>query len=426
MIRVLFLFLCFITCMDAFSQGSANYIIIDNANIKRSRVGSGLFARNNTMYSIRCNIDLNGDTLQLPSGCSLDFQGGTIVNGTLTGDLMNEYVRPEWFGAKGDGVTDDTKAIKMAVALGKQVVFTRHYCISEPIIIKDQGITVSKQSVIKAIGRNMDYVFKYRGSTKVVYLDGDGTIDCNGLCGGIYYDTPKTFRLQNLYINRPAKNPALYMKNGFLESYNISCDGRGVDKNKQPEYNVMLAGGSDHKMDRWTIVTSTTGVGGCAGSSIFTRVHVWGRSDCGFSVSGTCTFNMCYTDYCSKGFIFRAKETNSKANVTILNHNTIGKATDVLLYSCCNSINGVLSLAAHLNYKMKLLEFAPDIKNGRNGLKIDLGCVVPSKGGTKDIPDFRNSVNKDVLKGLQYYNTDTNQLMIWNGSAWDVFKGMKK
>lgn len=74
------------------------------------------------------NIDLNGATLILPSGCTLDFQGGSFSNGTIVGNetkiiaglqkifdtditlsgtwsIADAY--SEWFGAKKDGITDD-------------------------------------------------------------------------------------------------------------------------------------------------------------------------------------------------------------------------------------------------------------------------------------------------------------------------------
>ena len=42
------------------------------------------FNRTNTIYKITKDIDLGGETLTIPEGCTLDFQGGKITNGTLT------------------------------------------------------------------------------------------------------------------------------------------------------------------------------------------------------------------------------------------------------------------------------------------------------------------------------------------------------
>lgn len=74
----------------------------------------------NIIYKIVSDIDLNGETLTLPANVTLDFQGGSISNGVITGSsIKNTYLRPEWFGAKGDGITDDSVAFQMTVNLCK-------------------------------------------------------------------------------------------------------------------------------------------------------------------------------------------------------------------------------------------------------------------------------------------------------------------
>lgn len=41
------------------------------------------FNKPNVIYKITKDIDLEGGTLTIPAGCTLDFQGGSIINGTL-------------------------------------------------------------------------------------------------------------------------------------------------------------------------------------------------------------------------------------------------------------------------------------------------------------------------------------------------------
>lgn len=78
------------------------------------------FVASKTIYKIVSDIDLNGETLTLPANVTLDFQGGSISNGVITGSsIKNTYLRPEWFGAKGDGITDDSVAFQMTVNLCK-------------------------------------------------------------------------------------------------------------------------------------------------------------------------------------------------------------------------------------------------------------------------------------------------------------------
>lgn len=127
----------------------------------------------NTKYEVRYDFNLGGTTLNIPSGCILDFNGGTITNGTLTGDNTTisgsintkifdlsinltgtwntQGINPEWFGAIADGVhdcyTEVQKAVDTAYSIKQDVVFlsgtylfTRHVAIYDGISIHGAGI----------------------------------------------------------------------------------------------------------------------------------------------------------------------------------------------------------------------------------------------------------------------------------------------
>ena len=76
-----------------------------------------MVSKPNTIYEIRYDFDLNGQEITIPEGCTLDFQGGSIINGTvvfnktniiepsstifknivLNGTIENQYINIGWF-----------------------------------------------------------------------------------------------------------------------------------------------------------------------------------------------------------------------------------------------------------------------------------------------------------------------------------------
>ena len=105
------------------------------------------FNRANVIYKITKDIDLGGETLTIPEGCTLDFQGGSFSNGTIEGnntaiqanltkifgldvELIGSWnvaeAYPEWFGAVHDGATDDRKAIQCCIDSFNNVIFSHN------------------------------------------------------------------------------------------------------------------------------------------------------------------------------------------------------------------------------------------------------------------------------------------------------------
>lgn len=122
--------------LDALEAGSTSregYVIAKTASD---------FMDENTIYEIRDEIDLGGNTLNIPANSVLKFEGGSISNGLLNlngcelqGNVnitaepnwneLNEFeegYKPSnkvlyvsWFGATGDGETDDAPALKRCI-----------------------------------------------------------------------------------------------------------------------------------------------------------------------------------------------------------------------------------------------------------------------------------------------------------------------
>lgn len=105
--------------------------------VYKNLLTQGMLNKENTIYIIQYDYDLNGQIIRVPKNCVLDFQGGSFRNGTIVGSdthinnpsnhviinvsvtvsgtWINDTVSLDWFGAKGDGVTNDASAIQNAL-----------------------------------------------------------------------------------------------------------------------------------------------------------------------------------------------------------------------------------------------------------------------------------------------------------------------
>lgn len=167
------------------------------------------FNKPNIIYKITQDIDLNGGTLTIPSGCTLDFQGGTISNGTINGDILNDYLKPEWFGAKADGITDDTDAVKMCLSLGVSTLkFTSGTYIVHELLINNINIVIDKAAVV-TVNKQCKYIFglDYINSNEQIPkagISGSGKINCNHLSDyGIIINRGLRTHITGLFIKNP-------------------------------------------------------------------------------------------------------------------------------------------------------------------------------------------------------------------------------
>lgn len=177
-------------------------------DIKKNILTADMLSKANTIYEIRYDFDLNGETIEMQEGCTLKFCGGSLKNGTIKGNhtiisakltkIFSTNIEltatwnikglyPEWFGAIGDYVTDDVLAIQKCIDIGivirKDTLLTNNYAISDSVKFNQDLNEHSFYSVkgnnlpkLKSLGNKSLFTsgLKYSGSPVAQYLKLEG------------------------------------------------------------------------------------------------------------------------------------------------------------------------------------------------------------------------------------------------------------
>lgn len=56
--------------------------------VKKNILTANMLSEANTTYEIRHDFDLGGETIEIQEGCTLKFEGGSLTNGTLSGNVL--------------------------------------------------------------------------------------------------------------------------------------------------------------------------------------------------------------------------------------------------------------------------------------------------------------------------------------------------
>ena len=133
----------------------------------------------NTIYVIRYDYCLQGQTIEIPENCVLEFDGGSLRNGkvignntkiisgilkifdtniTLSGTWDLDCVYSEWFGAKADNNTDNISAFEKINSFKKPIQLLsgtylisrtwnlKDYCFVKGVKQMDEGTRISPSS----------------------------------------------------------------------------------------------------------------------------------------------------------------------------------------------------------------------------------------------------------------------------------------
>ena len=168
--------------------------IVDGVNV----LTQDMISKPNTIYIIQYDYDLQDAEITIPEGCVLDFQGGSFSNGTIVGNktsIKAEIIEilkviillgdwnvaegyPEWFGAVGDGVTDDYIPLQKSIDYFKSIYISKVYNTNKPLVFQNNykrlhgGGTLRKISEDTLFGINAIIVIAYRSCIENIFFSG--------------------------------------------------------------------------------------------------------------------------------------------------------------------------------------------------------------------------------------------------------------
>lgn len=177
-----------------------------------------MLSKENTIYVLQYDYSLNYQTISIPEGSVLVFEGGSISTGTLSGNntiivaepynifktigfagtFNIEKVIPEWFGAKGDNSTINTKPFQDAIDFAELIASNVEFQSGDYVI--DNTLYIRKQSRIHITGMGKYKTFIYLKTTSPV----NSMIDINSPEVTTYYQFIRIKDL-SLYVNNNAE-----------------------------------------------------------------------------------------------------------------------------------------------------------------------------------------------------------------------------
>lgn len=160
-----------------------------------------MISKPNTIYIIQYDYVIspeNENTIEVPEGCVLKFDGGSISKGTLIGHdtiivanpikIFNSDITldsswniaeayPEWFGAKGDGITDDTISFTKCLQYFKNVKGVLEHTYKATITFTNSYSRISNLNLIGFITFNEGLRFINIDNCKIDASDCEHGID---------------------------------------------------------------------------------------------------------------------------------------------------------------------------------------------------------------------------------------------------------
>lgn len=385
----------------------------------------------NTIYVIQYDYDLKEASINIPENCVLQFDGGSLSNGTIVGNntkiktelekIFNNITidgnwnvveaHPEWFGALPDGIYDCTDIIPTDLSkdfckdkkgiYGK--VADNTYDINLGIIRFNNAISDSPESyeyikITKVPTSGFTFLYStYNILSKysLLYLDNklyilsdvydtgnDSFLNIKYLFDSISYTL-------DIYIKVPTKYGKLIVRDTKWANLNTY---QWYSKNTDPYPSEAV----DAEFISPNVLTLPNTLIGTKTYDKFGNELTWSKSDW-LNPDGSLVTKV----------IFASKLNDFTKNNTIYNIvryiDLKGETLTIPENSVLNFIGGAIGNGAIIGNKTKVINLNVD--------RIVLSGTWFDSGTTSNRPT-------NVLVGFQYFDTTINKPIFWDGSKW--------
>ena len=251
---------------------------------------------------------------------------------------LDDTINVKEYGAKGDGITDDTEAIQFCIDNFPHrniYIPNGEYLISSPLkvktgneyqvnlILEDNAIikTNTKIDSLLEIAKDIQGTYDRYSPYGKMLVQG-GVWDATNTTYGIYTTSNRKFTIfKDLYIINVAKY-GIYLDRGTIDSmstdarlFNISISGNGADIN--PDAVGLYIYGSDNEIDELRIQNIKKGIYCNGGGDFLDNVHITGsysknditpeeyNDTIGIEVYSTIFCNNIYVDTMAQSVVLR-------------------------------------------------------------------------------------------------------------------------
>lgn len=333
-----------------------------------------MFNKTDVIYKITKDINLYGKALTIPANCTLDFQGGKFIDGyivfnntllkgdvlftegiNISGDILNSEFPVDWFGVKGDKITDDTINLQRAINIAASYI--------KPLILGNGSYRVTD-------------TLRVRSGT---YLKGNGSL--------------------NSYARNTAKNFSSTIYADFIDGsqkWIIETSNYNSQTGEYLPYNVFLDGEGIHS-NGYDVCTSLT-IEGIHITSNYDRPVVYGGIKLVYAPMSILR-DISIQGHIGTGIVRNAQWTFADYNITIFTH--------FYGYICTRDVNAgtILNVTVRIDPDNKL-----NLADYQEYIIPDVDTTDNPDGTYKDILHFAKSYNT-YSKGFAFVR-DVNNLSI--------------